>query len=504
MITAAFLGLACAAALVLLARLTGALRRRGAFIWLPAYVGGLPRRVQARAARARLARRGRPVDVLFMIADHFEPGHGGVPAEQEAARVAAWLEGYPRLAERFTDADGRPPRHTWFFPPHYNLAHLGRLNSLVHAGLGEIELHLHHGHDTPESLAAALARHVADYHRYGALLTAEDAPRAAFAFVHGNWSLNNAGGPADCGVNDELKLLAGAGCFADFTLPSGYATQTRTINAIYYACSRPDRPKGHDRGTPARVGGRPSGDLLLIQGPLGFHRRWPTPRIENASLTVENPATAARVAGWVATGVHVVGRPEWVFVKLHAHGAPERDWPALFGEQAIRMHETLQRRFNDGRRYRLHYVTAREAYNIAKAAEAGHDGDAGRFRDFLVPPYVNTRVLLEQPALVRACGGERLELAAGGPGRWAMRHPLVQEVSGDLRRLAVIRLPDGAVSLTVEAGDRGAVRVDLAAVRTGAGDAGAHQAARRAARAPVDVPAGRALVLTLAAPERRW
>jgi hypothetical protein len=40
---------------------------------------------------------------------------------------------------------------------------------------------------------------------------------------------------------------------------------------------------------------------------------------------------------------------------------------------------------------RLHYVTAREAYNIIKAAEAGHDGNPTEFRDFDVPPPANRR-----------------------------------------------------------------------------------------------------------------
>jgi len=35
--------------------------------------------------------------------------------------------------------------------------------------------------------------------------------------------------------------------------------------------------------------------------------------------------------------------------------------------------------------YVLHYVTAREMYNIAKAAEAGLAGDPGRYRDFELP-----------------------------------------------------------------------------------------------------------------------
>ncbi len=35
------------------------------------------------------------------------------------------------------------------------------------------------------------------------------------------------------------------------------------------------------------------------------------------------------------------------------------------------LHDAIDREFNDGRRYRLHYVTAREMFNIVRAAEAG-------------------------------------------------------------------------------------------------------------------------------------
>ena len=35
---------------------------------------------------------------------------------------------------------------------------------------------------------------------------------------------------------------------------------------------------------------------------------------------------------------------------------------------------------------KLHYVTAREVFNLVKAAEAGKSGDPNPFRDFVLPP----------------------------------------------------------------------------------------------------------------------
>ena len=42
-------------------------------------------------------------------------------------------------------------------------------------------------------------------------------------------------------------------------------------------------------------------------------------------------------------------------------------------------------KYNYGVNYKLHYVTAREAYNIVKAAEAGKAGNPGEYRDFVIP-----------------------------------------------------------------------------------------------------------------------
>ena len=59
-----------------------------------------------------------------------------------------------------------------------------------------------------------------------------------------------------------------------------------------------------------------------------------------------------------------------MFVKIHTHGTQERDMDTLLGDAADRMHRHLEQNYNDGKRYVLHYVTAREVYNIIKAAEA--------------------------------------------------------------------------------------------------------------------------------------
>ena len=80
------------------------------------------------------------------------------------------------------------------------------------------------------------------------------------------------------------------------------------------------------------------------------------------------------------------GRPEWVVVKVHTHGTQEGDMDTLLGAPVEAMFDHLEWAWNDGDHYRLHYVTARECYNIIKAAEAGESGDPGEYRDYRLPP----------------------------------------------------------------------------------------------------------------------
>jgi hypothetical protein len=336
--------------------------------------------------------------LMFCFVDHFEPRFENPPYDTECARVARWHRDYPTLCQGHRDADGRPPVHTFFYPEEeYRPEHIDSLVELCRAGLGELEVHLHHDHDTETGLRAKLRRFMgllAD--RHDALPRNAQTGRLQWGFIHGDWALDNSHPIPDfcCGVNNELQVLASEGCYADFTLPSAPSPcQTSTINSIYYATDDPARPKSHDQGERVRVGGAAVGDLMIIQGPLGLNwrnRRFAIlPRIDNADLRTNNPPTAARVDAWVRTGVHVQNRPEWVFVKVHTHGAPERDVDALLGDAVASMFTYLETRYNDGVSWALHYVSARETYNIIKAAEAGCEGDPGQYRDYILsrPQY---------------------------------------------------------------------------------------------------------------------
>ena len=350
-------------------------------IWLPGYL----RRGRAPATTG-------PVDLLLCICDHYEPFHKADEATA-LARVDRWVQEYPRMADAFRDADGRPPRYSFFFPiEQYHPGVIDRLAGLCRAGYGEVEIHLHHDDDTAENLRATLEQGVRDFASHGCLTRGPDG-RHRYAFIHGNWTLDNSH-PAGryCGVDTELRILADTGCYADFTLPSApNRTQTRMVNSIYYATDTPG-PKSHDTGEPLIAGQAqtPGPDsLLMIQGPLAlnWHRRkWGLmPRIENGDLTALNPPTPERLALWAQLGVHVSGRPEWRFVKLHTHGALPDASDMHLGQPTRAHYEHLLAHYNDGENYRCHFVTAREMANIALAAEAGKSGNAGDYRDFLYP-----------------------------------------------------------------------------------------------------------------------
>jgi hypothetical protein len=194
-----------------------------------------------------------------------------------------------------------------------------------------------------------------------------------------------------CGVNDELQILDSTGCYADFTFPSRCESNPKQINSIYYAVDDPRNPKSYAKGTPVKRGGAKEGDLMIIQGPLHpffYSRRITSLRAPGDGITGKPPVTDKRVDYWVKTNIHVEGKSNWIFVKTHTHGAT--DSRAVLGDEMDDIFGYLESRYNDGVRYRLHYVTAREMFNIIKAAEADEEGaNPEEYRDYLIsrPSY---------------------------------------------------------------------------------------------------------------------
>ena len=306
-------------------------------------------------------------------------------------RLRNWRTGYPVLNGRFRDASGRGPRHTFFYPvEQYQQEHLEILAELCAETGSEIEVHLHHDGDTEETLRQQIERGLENLTRHGAL-SMDTAGRLRFGFVHGNWALANSRPDGRwCGVPNELGLLRELGCYADFTFPSAPSdTQPRSVNSIGYA-RESGSPRGLDHLVHAARGKtgtlrEDTNHLLLIQGPLALNwgrRKWGMlPRLENADLTRANPPTPLRTRLWLSQHIHVTGQSDWIFIKLHSHGAVPANAEVLRGEAAHAFHEDFTVHLPREAGIRTHYVTAREMANLVHAAEDGHSGDPSRFLD---------------------------------------------------------------------------------------------------------------------------
>jgi hypothetical protein len=345
------------------------------YIWLPGYVSWLWNQEKSAAA---------PVHILFFLVDHFEPGENG-------AMMDRWVAAYPKIAGRHHDSAGRPWQHTWFYPGEQPIdRNMVALQKLVAGGYGETELHLHHFNDTEQSARQRFERSIAWFQRFGFLKSADGATH--FGFIHGNWSLDNSRGNQFCGNNRELIMLRELGCFADYTFSSIFeVSQPSTVNNIFEATDD-DRPKSYDHGTPLRAGVKPEGDLLIFQGPLLLVPTLKPAKlfleVENAEIHAAVPVTPRRVDAWVRANIHVEGRPEWRFIKVHTHGGTQdEDADELLGPELDGALSYMERTYNDGVRYVLHYVTAREAFNVARAAADGKRGDPRQYYDYLIPPY---------------------------------------------------------------------------------------------------------------------
>lgn len=336
------------------------LRLRNMDVWFWSYL--------AWAWRRRPAANGTQ-HVYVCLADHYEPYWHKATTEQARARVARWLEHYPVCADRHTDSDGRHPQHTFFYPEEeYDPVIMQQLVDLCRRGYGDIEVHLHHDNDNADNLARLLnnyTRKLAD--EYGMLHRDPGSNKPVYAFIHGNWALDNSHPEGRwCGVDDELSVLKATGCYADLTMPSAPSrTQTRKVNSIYFAHGRPGQRKAHDSGEDVAVGRWRDDALLMIQGPLTLNwqqRKWGfLPKLENAEISHNAPPSPARVALWERCAIGVKDAPSHLFVKLHTHGTVDPTSDMFFGGGLERLWSALEQRFKRPG-YRLHYVSAWEMY----------------------------------------------------------------------------------------------------------------------------------------------
>ena len=313
--------------------------------------------------------------VWVTIADHFEPWWRRADDRTALERVQRWSRGWPGIARRHADDAGRPPCYTFFYPEEqYHPAAIDALSRLAGMDIADVEVHLHHDADSRRAFVDRVARFIERLHLRHALLR-RDASGIRFGFIHGNWALDNSlPGGRYCGLDNEITLLRGLGCYADFTLPAAPSpAQTRIVNTIYWAKDDPARPKSHDTGVPVRPNGAVVGDLVMIPGPLTLNlREWRrplVPRLEVGELAGHCQPTRHRVTLWKRVAPRI---GEDLFIKLFAHGAPEKNAEPLLADDGV-LDRTLRYLAEDCRRSgtQLFFVSAWHMWMAIDAIRQG-------------------------------------------------------------------------------------------------------------------------------------
>jgi hypothetical protein len=142
----------------------------------------------------------------------------------------------------------------------------------------------------------------------------------------------------------------------------------------------------HPRAQVVRRRRRRHGGLAGVRPPADFEGPsavvWPTAGLEYGAVEDDTPPSPDRIARWIDAGIHVKGRPEWVFAKVYTHGI--QYGRTLLGGRLDAMLGDLERTCRR-RGISLHYMTAREAVNVFKAAEDGREGDPEIYRDYRFP-----------------------------------------------------------------------------------------------------------------------
>ncbi|MBA3765588.1 MAG: hypothetical protein H0W99_01115 [Acidobacteria bacterium] len=334
--------------------------------------------------------------ILIFVANHFEPfwNEQGqkLDLSTQQRRLEEWCAMAEKTGQAVRDSAGAAFRHTLFYPgEEYQAPLLDRMAQLQADGFGEVEIHLHHGVEAPDT-AANLRRALTEFRdalaeEHGCLSRMNGVGAPMYGFVHGNLALGNSAGGRFCGVDEEMQILAETGCYADFTLPSAPdQSQVPRINAIYQCGGPLDKARPHRSGPSVRVGVRPQLPLIFT-GPLVFNwsrrvKGLPVPRLDDGSLVGNYPLDTARFTNWRNAHIGVRGKPDWLFIKLYCHGFFQKDQAAMIGDGARRSMESLLELSEQTGRFKIHFTTAREAFNIAMAAVDGQTGEPGDYRDY--------------------------------------------------------------------------------------------------------------------------
>jgi hypothetical protein len=126
---------------------------------------------------------------------------------------------------------------------------------------------------------------------------------------------------------------------------------------------------------------------MIFEGPLVFDwsrriRSIPVPRLDDGALAQNYPLTLQRFERWRSSRISVVGRPEWIFIKLYSHGFFDWDQDAMIGSQMRKFMNELMELAEKTQNFKIYFASCREAFNMVMAAVDGHSGSPGQYRDY--------------------------------------------------------------------------------------------------------------------------
>lgn len=334
--------------------------------------------------------------IIITVANHFEPGwseKGVLDHKTQIKRLKAYHKMARETGEAVRDSDGTKYRHINFYPAEqYHPEILDIMAEMQGEGLGEVEVHLHHGVERPDT-AENLRRTLVDFRdtlaeKHKCLSRMDGIGKPKYAFVHGNLALANSCGGRFCGVDNEMEILRDTGCYADMTLPSAPdQSQVAVINQVYECALPLKEAVPHRSGNRVAANGRQAQLPLIFTGPLVFNwtrriKGLPVPRIDDGALAANQPLDAARFNRWQSANVTVRGKSDWVFVKLYCHGFFDRDQSFCIGDEAKRFFGGIAEESERTGSFKVHFATAREAFNIALAAIDGKGGSPNDHRNY--------------------------------------------------------------------------------------------------------------------------
>src|SRR5213080_2737814 len=93
--------------------------------------------------------------IIITVANHFEPGwseNGVLDHKTQMKRLRAYHAMAQEIGNAVRDADGTKFRHTNFYPAEqYSSEILDIMAEMQAEGFGEVEVHLHHGVEQPDT-----------------------------------------------------------------------------------------------------------------------------------------------------------------------------------------------------------------------------------------------------------------------------------------------------------------------------------------------------------------